>query len=108
MIYGEARYNPEKTPLPQWVENSDKHWVEAGSSARIESLPAGDLGAGKREVILHRYINRDKNQPVEVIGYFADTDKDGNSFVVRLTLSGLSAKAVESERPTFDAMIKSY
>jgi len=108
LIYGDARYNPEKTPLAQWVENSDKHWVETGEGDRIEALSAEDLGAGKREVIIHRYHNRDKNQPVELIGYFVDTDNDGNSFVVRLTLSGLSAEKVEKERPVFNQLIKGY
>lgn len=108
MIYGEARYNPQKTPLAQWIENSDRSWTENAKGMAVETLPAGDLGAGKREVIIHRYINPDKNQPVEIIGYFAETDADGNPFVVRLTLSGLSAEAVEAARPIFDATLKNY
>jgi hypothetical protein len=108
MIYGEARYNVDKLPLAQWVSNSDKGWLEAGDGAKVEELPAGDLGAGKREVIVHRYNNPIRDQPIEIIGYFAETDDDGNPFVVRLSLNGLSAKAVEDARPIFEEVLKSY
>jgi hypothetical protein len=108
LIYGEARPNPEKIPLAQWIANSDGRWLQSLKGSKIEELPAGDLGAGKREVIVHRYVNPSKNQPVEIIGYFAENDADGNAYVVRLTLSGLSAKAVEAARPLFDETLKAY
>lgn len=108
LIYGEARPNPAKIPLAQWVANSDDRWRQNLEGSKIEELPAGDLGVGKREVIVHRYINPSKNQPVEIIGYFAENDADGNAYVVRLTLSGLGAKAVEGARPLFEKTLKAY
>jgi hypothetical protein len=109
LIFGEARYNGEKLPLAEWIANSDKKWIGAQPGSKVIALPAGDLGAGKREVILHRYENpKLKHQPIELIAYFAEDDADGNSFVVRLTLSGLAERDVAAARPVFESVLKSY
>ena len=77
--------------------------------AKVVDLPGVDLGSAKREVIVHRYENPTmKNQPIEIIAYFADEDASGNAFVVRLTLSGLRAKAIEETRGVFDSVLRSY
>lgn len=109
LIYGEARPNPGKTPLAQWVAESDAKWVAMQPNARVVDLPAGDLGGGKRDVIVHRYENPTmKNQPIEIIGYFAENDAARNAFVIRLTLSGLRANAIEDARGAFDTVLRSY
>ena len=109
LIFGEARPNQGKTPLAEWVANSDRKWVSMQRDAKVVELPSGDLGGGKREVIVHRYENPTmKNQPLEIIAYFADEDAAGNSFVIRLTLSGLRAKAIDDARGAFDSVLRSY
>lgn len=109
LIVSDARYNSEKLPLGEWISNSDRRWIAAKHGSKIVELPNGDLGAGKREVVVRRYENPSlKGQPIELVGYFADTDKEGNSYVVRLTLTGLQNAEVEATRPLFDAMLKNY
>ena len=109
LIFGEARPNPGRTPLAEWVANSDRKWIAMQRDAKVVDLPSDGLGAGKREVLVHRYENPAmKNQPIEVIAYFAEDDAAGNSFVIRLTLSGLRAKAIEEARGVFDSVLHSY
>lgn len=109
LIFGEARPNSGKTPLATWVRVSDERWAKVSNELKVTELPSLDLGAGKREVIVHRYENPAlRDQPYEIIGYFAEDDSDGNSFVIRLTLSGFKADELEKARGVFDDLLKNY
>ncbi|MBR0812826.1 hypothetical protein JQ544_14905 [Bradyrhizobium diazoefficiens] len=102
IIYAEGRYNKDRTELVQWVAASDREWATtSGKNAKITTLPSADP-----KVIINRYDNPSlKDQPVEVIAHYADLDKDGNSYVVRLVVSGLSEAAVLAAVPLLDKMI---
>ena len=102
IIYAEGRYNKDRTELVQWVATSDQDWAAtSGKNAKITSLPSASPG-----VIINRYDNPAlKDQPVEVIAHYVDVDKDGNSYVVRLAVSGLNETAVLAAVPLLDKMI---
>jgi hypothetical protein len=102
IIYAEGRYNKDRTELVQWVAASDRDWAtSSGRDARISALPSVNP-----KVIINRYDNPSlKDQPIEVIAHYADLDKDGNSYVVRLAVSGLNEKAVLAAMPLLDKMI---
>lgn len=102
IIYAEGRYNKDRTELVQWVAASDRDWATtAGKNAKITALPSA-----KPKVIINRYDNPSlKDQPIEVIAHYADLDKDGNSYVVRLAVSGRSEAAVLAALPLLDKMI---
>jgi hypothetical protein len=102
IIYGEGRYNRDRTELVQWVASSDRDWAAtSGKNAKITSLPSASPG-----VIIIRYDNPSlKDQPVEVIAHYVDADKDGNSYVVRLAVSGKNARAVLAAVPLLDKMV---
>ncbi len=69
--------------------------------AKITTLPSVNP-----KVIINRYDNPSlKDQPIEVIAHYADLDKDGNSYVVRLAVSGLNQTAVLAAVPLLDKMI---
>src|SRR5205807_1913708 len=102
IIYAEGRYNKDRTELVQWVAASDRDWtMTSGKNARITTLPSVNA-----KVIINRYDNPDlKDQPIEVIAHYADRDKDGNSYVVRLAVSGFTETAVLAAMPLLDKMI---
>lgn len=102
IIYAEGRYNKDRTDLVQWVAASDRSWVTtAGKNAKITALPSA-----KPKVIINRYDNPSlKDQPIEVIAHYADFDKDGNSYVVRIAISGLNEAAVLAAVPLLDRVI---
>ncbi|HTV71909.1 MAG TPA: hypothetical protein VMF90_25535 [Rhizobiaceae bacterium] len=102
IIYAEGRYNKDRTELAQWVAASDRDWAEtSGRNAKITRLPSVNP-----KVIINRYDNPSlKDQPIEVIAHYADLDKDGNSYVVRLAVSGLNETAVLAAVPLLDTMI---
>ncbi|MBR0848193.1 hypothetical protein JQ543_10620 [Bradyrhizobium diazoefficiens] len=102
IVYAEGRYNRDRTELVQWVANSDQKWAAtSGKNARITVLPSANP-----KVIVNRYDNPSlKDQPFEVVAHYADVDKDGNSYVVRLAVSGLSERAVLAAVPLLDKMI---
>jgi hypothetical protein len=102
IIYAEGRYNKDRTELVQWVATSDRDWATtAGKNTKITTLPSVNP-----KVITNRYDNPSlKDQPIEVIAHYADLDKDGNSYVVRLALSGRTEAAVLAAVPLLDKMI---
>ncbi len=102
IIYAQGRYNKDRTELAQWVAVSDRAWVTtSGKDAKITTLPSANP-----KVIMNRYDNPSlKDQPIEVIAHYADRDKDGNSYVVRLAVSGRSEAAVLAALPLLDKMI---
>ncbi|MBR1168672.1 hypothetical protein [Bradyrhizobium liaoningense] len=102
IIYAEGRYNKEQTELVQWVATSDKDWATtSGKNAKIATLPSVNP-----KVIINRYDNPSlKDQPVEVIAHYADLDQDGNSYVVRLAVSGRNETAVLAAVPLIEKMI---
>jgi hypothetical protein len=102
IIYAEGRYNKDRTELVQWVAASDRDWTTtSGTNAKITTLASANP-----KVIINRYDNPSlKDQLIEVIAHYADLDKDGNSYVVRLAVSGLSETAVLAAVPLLDKMI---
>ena len=102
IVYAEGRYNKDRTELIQWVATSDRDWAtSSGRDAKITTLPSVNP-----KVIINRYDNPSlKDQPIEVIAHYADLDRDGNSYVVRLAVSGLSETAVLAAVPLLDKMI---
>ena len=102
IIYAEARYNKDRTELAQWVAASDRDWATtSGEGAKVTTLPSANP-----KVIINRYDNPSlKDQPIEVIAHYADLDKDGNSYIVRLAVSGLNETAVMAAVPLLDKMI---
>jgi hypothetical protein len=102
IIYAEGRYNKDRTELVQWVAASDRDWTTtSGKNARITTLPSVNS-----KVIINRYDDPAlKDQPIEIIAHYADLDKDGNSYVVRLAISGLTETVVLAAMPLLDKMI---
>lgn len=102
IIYAEGRYNKDRTELVQWVAASDRDWtMTSGENAKITTLPSVNP-----KVIINRYDNPSlKDQPIEVIAHYTDLDKDGNSYVVRLAVSGRNETAVLAAVPLLDKMI---
>lgn len=102
IIYAEGRYNKDRTELVQWVATSDRDWAAtSGKDVKITTLPSVNP-----KVIINRYDNPSlADQPVEVIAHYVDVDKDGNSYVVRLAISGKNERAVLAAVPLLDKMI---
>lgn len=102
IIYAEGRYNKDRTELVQWVAASDRDWATtSGKNAKIATLPSTNP-----KVIINRYDNPSlKDQPIEVIAHYADLDEDGNSYVVRLAISGRNEAAVLAALPLLEKMI---
>ncbi|MFK4507512.1 hypothetical protein LPJ38_24960 [Bradyrhizobium daqingense] len=102
IIYAEGRYNNDRTELGQWVAASDRDWAKtSGKNAKITTLPSVNP-----KVIIKRYDNPSlKDQPIEVIAHYADLDEDGNSYVVRLAVSGRNEAAVLAAVPLLEKMI---
>ncbi|CCE02793.1 conserved exported hypothetical protein [Bradyrhizobium sp. STM 3809] len=102
IIYARGSYNKDRTGLVEWVAASDRDWARtSGKEANITALPSVNP-----KVIINRYDNPSlKDQPIEVIAHYADLDKDGNSYVVQLAISGLNEAAVLAALPLLDKMI---
>jgi hypothetical protein len=108
-MYAAATPLPTNVSLASWVAARDEKWQAEGTGAVVTEMSADDLGAGKRQIILHRYENRQlKRQAVEIVAYFVEKDAAGVSYAVRLVVSGVDDQTVSAARTGFDAMLKSY
>jgi hypothetical protein len=85
-----------------------KDWKSRAKDAKINKLD--DLiRAGKAPFVRHAFeARRLKEQGYELQSVTSDGDKDGNEFVVTITLSANSKAALEAAQPAYLAILNKY
>ncbi len=107
-IYVVVRYNRNKQPLSDFLPDTIKDWKGRAKDAKISRLD--DLArAGKPPFVRHTFeAPRLKEQSYELQAVTTDDDKDGNQFVVTITLSADSKAALEAAQPEYFAILTKY
>ena len=107
-IYAIAVSNPEKKPLGVFLPNAIKDWKSRSKDAkvtRLDDLPR----AGKPVFIRHQFeAPRLKEQGFELQAVTTDGDKDGNEFIVTITVSANSRDALKKAEPAYRAILEKY
>jgi hypothetical protein len=103
-IYAVVRYNRAKQPISDTI----KDWKSRAKDTKINKLD--DLiRAGKAPFVRHAFeARRLKEQGYELQSVTSDGDKDGNEFVVTITLSADSKAALEAAQPAYLAILNKY
>ena len=108
-IYAMARYNRNKQPISDFLPDSIKDWRGRAKDAkitRLDDLPRGD---GKAPFVRNQFEARSlKEQGYELQAVTTDGDKDGNEFIVTITLSADSRDALKSAEPAYLAILRKY
>jgi len=109
IIYATARFNRDKKPITDFIEQDQARWREKAKDVKITGLPPVERANGK-EAFRHFQFEAPsmKAQPFERVATMSDSDKDGNAFIVGLVLTAKSAKALSAAEPTYVAMLKAY
>ena len=107
-IYAVVHYNRAKQPISDFLPDTIKDWKSRAKDAKISKLD--DLArGGKPPFVRHTFEARSlKEQGYELQAVTSDGDKDGNEFVVTITLSANSKAALEAAQPAYLAILSKY
>jgi hypothetical protein len=109
IMYATARFNRDKRPVTDFIEQDQTRWREKAGDVKITRLPDVVRANGKDAFVYFQFVAPSmKAQPFERVATVSDSDKDGNAFVVGLVLTAKSQKALAAAEPAYLAMLKAY
>jgi hypothetical protein len=108
-IYVVVRYNRAKQPIAAFVPDTLADWRSRAKDAKITRLDDLPRGNGKPAFERRQFEARSlQEQGYELQSVTTDGDKDGNEFIVTITLSANSRKALEAAEPAYLAILGKY
>ena len=108
-IYALVRYNKAKQPVSAIAKDTYSDWRERSKKAKVAKLADVARQSGKPAFELHRFEAPElSEQGFELTGLTADSDKDGNAFVVVLCLSANTRDAFKAAEPAYLSILKAY
>ena len=107
-IYAVALYNRDKKPIADFIPDAIKDWKSRAKDAKIVKLEDYPRPSGQRFVRYQFDARSLKEQGYELYAVTRDTDKDGNDFVVTITLSANSLEARKSAEAAYKAILAKY
>ena len=110
LIYVQVFYQADKAQaLADFARASNARWLAANPKATITELPAVDRANGKPAFLRFGFNNPSKAQQAYEVGALGvDSDKDGNSFVLDVVMSGNSKAALDRADPAYSAFLKAH
>jgi len=107
-IYVVVRYNRNRQPVSDFLPASIKDWKSRAKDASISKLD--DLARGDKPPFMrHAFESHSlKEQGYELQAVTTDGDKDGNQFVVTVTLSANSKAALSAAERAYLAILSKY
>lgn len=95
LLYIMTSLQEDETSVDDFVRQSQSHWREAVSDAKIERL-ADVARPGKPTAQLYRYENPSRpRQANELIAFLEGSESDGRRFIHMVVLTATNAKAIE-------------
>jgi hypothetical protein len=110
LIYVQVFYQPDKAQtLADFARSSNARWLAANPKATITDLPAVERANGKPAFLRFAFNNPAKAQQAYEVGALGvDSDKDGNSFVLDVVMSGNSRAALDRADAAYSAFLKAH
>lgn len=108
-IYAMAVYNRDKRPLAGFLPDAIADWKSRAKDAKIATLPELARGTGKAAFVRRSFDSAKlKEQGHELQAVTTDSDKDGNEFIITITLSANSREAVKSAEAAYMSILAKY
>ncbi len=108
-IYAIAVDNRDKRPLAAFLPDGVADWKQRAKDAKIATLPELARGGGRPAFVRRAFDSEKlKEQGHELNAVTADTDKDGNAFIVTITLSANSRAALQSAEAAYMSILEKY
>jgi len=110
LIYVQVFYQPDKQQaLADFARLSNARWLAANPKAKITELPAVERANGKPAFLRFTFENPGKAQQAYEVGALgADSDKDGNDFVLDVVMTGNSKAALDRADAAYTAFLKTH
>lgn len=108
VIYARATFSTEKQTIHERAEISNKQWLAADKSARIERL--ADVPRAKGAAFeVYRYINpKNVQQRAEIVAFGEDADTDGNAYRLQIVLTTTGEGVLKKNQATFLSLLAGY
>jgi hypothetical protein len=108
-IYVAIKYNRKKQPISDFMPENIADWHSRAKDARITDLDDLSRGDGKVAFVRHQFEAASlHDQGYELQAVTTDGDNDGNEFLVTITLSANSRKALKAAEPAYMAILGKY
>jgi hypothetical protein len=108
-IYIAVMYNRKKQPVSDFLPKQLADWRSLAKSVKITNLDDFPRSEGKPAFVRHQFEAASLHeQGYELQAVTTDGDTDGNEFIVTITLSANSAKALQSASPAYQAILSKY
>jgi hypothetical protein len=108
-IYALVRYNKDKQPVSAITKDTYRDWKERSKKAKIAKLADVARTNGKPAFERHQFEAPELDeQGYETTALAADSDKDGNAFVVVLVLSANTRAAFKASEAAYLSILKAY
>ena len=110
LIYVQVFYQPDKAQtLADFARLSNARWLAANPKAKIGELPPVERSNGKPPFLRFAFENPSKAQQAFEVGALGvDSDKDGNSFVLDVVMTGNSKAALDHADAAYAAFLKAH
>ncbi|HEY4982366.1 MAG TPA: hypothetical protein VII24_10620 [Pseudolabrys sp.] len=108
-IYVLVRYNREKQPVSAIARDTYRDWRERAKNAKVAKLSDVARQNGKAAFERHQFeAPKLAEQGFEVTSLAADSDKDGNGYVVVVCLSANTREARVSAEAAYMSILTAY
>jgi hypothetical protein len=108
-IYVAVKYNRKKQPISDFMPENIADWRSRAKDAKITDLDDFPRGDGKVAFVRHQFEAASLHeQGYELQAVTTDGDNDGNEFLVTITLSANSRKALNAAEPAYMAILGKY
>ncbi len=108
-IYALVRYIKDKQPVSTAVRDTYRDWKGRSKKAKVAKLADVARMNGKPAFERHQFEAPElTEQGFEQAALAADTDKDGNAFVVVLCLSANTREAFKASEAAYLSLLKAY
>jgi hypothetical protein len=104
-----VRYLKDKNPVAAVVRTAYSDWHERAKNGKVTKLADLARDSGKPAFERHQFeAPKLEEQGFEITSLVADTDKDGNTYVVVVCLSANTREALKSSEAAYLALLKAY
>jgi hypothetical protein len=108
-IYVAVKYNRNKQPISDFMPDNLADWQNRAKDAKITDLDDLPRGDGKVAFLRRQFEAVSLHQQgYELEAVTTDSDNDGNEFLVTITLSANSRKALKAAEPAYMAILNKY
>jgi hypothetical protein len=108
-IYVLVRYNKDKKPVSAITRDTYSDWKNRAKNAKVAKL--GEVARANGKPAFERHVfeaPKLEEQGFETTALAADTDKDGNAYVVVVCLSANTREAFKSAEAAYLSILKAY